>query len=111
MNNYFYMDDIRFDETEACAVPVDVDTVELPTMNSVKVKWRGGSAPYTVVYSDRQLTEDELDGGEGTVAQSSVQTTEAEITGLDALTTYYVYVKSGCEGGGWSAPLRIRTEC
>ena len=111
MNNYFYMDDIRFDETEACAVPVDVDTVELPTMSSVKVKWRGGSAPYTVVYSDRQLTEDELDGGEGTVAQSSVQTAETEITGLESLTTYYVYVKSGCEGGGWSAPLRIRTEC
>lgn len=110
-NNYFFIDDVRFDEIGECAVPIGLDTVEAPSMNSAKVLWRGGRAPYTVVYSDRQLTESELDANQAVVVATDLQTVETEITGLDALTEYFVYVKSRCEGSGWSAPLRIKTDC
>ncbi len=109
-DNYFFIDDLRFDIVGECASPVDLNITET-TVNSAKISWRGGSAPYTVVYSDKQLTAEELDGGAGTLVADDIKTTEAEITGLNARTTYFVYVKSGCGESVWSAPLRFSTEC
>lgn len=106
--NFFYIDDVRFDLTGDCAVPVDLAAADV-TGNSAKITWRGGAAPYTVVYSDRPFTDEELNGGAGSVV-SGIEAAESEIKNLKRLTTYYVYVKSGCNDV-WSSPLRVTTEC
>ena len=108
-SNYVYIDDVRFDTTPQCPMPVSLRLTN-GSMNSAEISWRGGVPPYKVVYAKTQLSYEELESGMGTDAGTTTDTI-TEISGLETLTEYYVYVKSNCEKNQWSAPLRFETEC
>lgn len=107
--NDVYVDNVRFDKVGECASPVNL-TVSEATGSSVTVNWRGGTAPYDVLYADHLLSDEQLAVAAGTMIED-VAATQVEITALVPNTDYYVYARSTCEGAQWSAPAIVATSC
>ena len=109
--NRFFIDDVRIDPIPDCPAPhsVKIDGTE---GGSVTASWNGGSAPYTVVVSDRPLSTEELNSGmtgEGIITEEANGTT-ITVSGLEANLYYYLYVQSGCDEGegGWSNAVQFK---
>ncbi len=113
--NHILIDDIWFDTIPECRQPYDVSFSEIET-NSVRISWRGDYTPYTVKVSPRMLTAEELAASVESDGILTYNTNNEFVVaeGLDSVTTYYVYLKGGCEDGGesdWSDPYIVETEC
>lgn len=97
--NYLYVDDINIIEVAACEAPTDIAVTDV-TENGATVTWTASSTEaegYTVdVY---------LEGADPNTATPEVTETVAtgittvDITGLDADTSYDVYVTTLCDNG------------
>ena len=111
LTNYFYIDDVEFNLIPECPAPVDLKADDI-TSNSASITWRRGDAPFEVRIAQRQLSIEELnaDATEGVKADVANEA-HYSAEGLAHNATYFVYVKSSCEEGEWSSPLRFKTSC
>lgn len=116
-NGYFYddllLDNITLMESPTC-FPPDVITYSSLTSSSVTVNWNTPSVSpgsgYQYYYSTSNTTPTI-----STTPSGSTTTTSANITGLSANTTYYVWVRSLCSStdtSEWSlSPVVFTTPC
>ena len=100
-DNTFYIDDVRIDEIPSCRLPDEI-TISEPTEDAVQISWEETTAPCTVKISTRMLSDEELDSEEEMVGVTTMEKNRPsfDISGLEPVTTYYVYIRTGCEEGG-----------
>lgn len=99
--NGVYIDDISIAEPPTCPKPsaLMLETPTARTAHTATLTWTNGDAEtaWQIVYS----TESTFDPA--SVTPVDVTTNPATITGLNASTTYYAYVRANCGGGDESA--------
>ena len=114
-DNTFYMDDVHINEIPTCRLPDEI-TISDPTENSVQISWEETYKPYTIKVATRMLSDEELDSEEelaGVITEEKDKPS-FDFSGLKPVTTYYVYIRTGCENGdksGWSQPYLFKTAC
>ena len=104
---YWFVDDITVEEIPACPYPSDLQ-VSGVTHEDATVTWTSDESAWQIVWS----TNENFDPAAAT--PTSVTTKSYTITGLTALTDYYVYVRSNCTASGngysdWSDKLHFKT--
>ena len=104
---YWFVDDITVEEIPACPYPSDLH-VSGVTHEDATVTWTSDESAWQIVWS----TNENFDPAAAT--PTSVTTKSYTITGLTALTDYYVYVRSNCTASGngysdWSDKLHFKT--
>ena len=114
--NYFYIDDVQVTPIDECPSPTAIEGDI--SYDNIVLSWRAGTAPYTIKYSTRQLTEEELAGTSvpddvDIVTIPSVNDTRYTVNDLDGATDYYFYIASTCGDGlsRWSTVVRMKTDC
>lgn len=109
MYNPIFIDDIRWEQAPSCPDVKDIEAIAL-TQTTATIGWvAGGAEPqWDVVYSDTVNDPNLL-----TPISPAPTDPEATITGLQADTTYKVWVRSSCgdDLGAWMNPITIRTPC
>ena len=104
-----YMDDIMIDSMPTCKKPTDLAITDFGP-DSIVVEWveQGEATAWQVVVGTPGFEPD-------TAAAISVSDmARLSITGLDAGTSYEVYVRADCNSDGisrWAGPLTIQTPC
>ncbi|MBO8440459.1 MAG: T9SS type A sorting domain-containing protein, partial [bacterium] len=114
--NYFYIDDVQVTPIDECPSPTAIEGDI--SYDNIVLSWRAGTAPYTIKYSTRQLTEEELAGTSvpddvDIVTIPGVNATRYTVNDLDGATDYYFYIASTCGDGlsRWSTVVRMKTDC
>ena len=111
-DNYFLVDNIRFEIIPACAQPVAIKVTDVDA-SSATVSWQGNSAKYRVMVTTEKLADDKLEKYKNYATNDTVTTSSCKITNLTGAKTHYVYVKSLCgEEGSWCLEgVRFKTAC
>lgn len=111
-DNYFLIDDIRFEVIPACAQPVAIKVTDVDA-SSANVSWQGNGAKYRVMVTTEKLADNKLDNYKSYTTSDTVTTPSCQITKLAGARTYYVYVKSLCgDEGTWCLEgVRFKTTC
>ncbi|MBO7481023.1 MAG: fibronectin type III domain-containing protein [Bacteroidales bacterium] len=99
-----------------CLAPVNVTAVANDSPNEAVVSWEPQGVnveSYTLVYYDGTVNQSALTTMANANYNSIANATSPQtITGLDANTTYYIYVRANCGGSDvslWSEPARVKT--
>lgn len=101
----FYLDNIEVREVPvACPKPKLVKLVSASN-SSFEISWNKGGeeTSWNVQYGVNGFTL-----GNGTV-KSNVSDSTLEITGVNASTTYDIYVQAACGGSEWTGPYQLTT--
>ncbi len=107
---YMGFDDFKLDLTPSCVIPSALSSSNV-TATTATINWTAptiGTTPtgYEYVVS----TTNTAPSGSGT----SEATTTANLTSLTANTTYYVFVRTNCGGGSfsaWTSSVSFTTQC
>ena|GEM_PF-4698955 len=127
VTNNVFITDVRFDTITVCDAPVRITTSSI-THNQATIDWIGyEDGEYKIVVSSERLSVDSLMSPalaqNPAVHTASLLTgTSYTVTGLEMLTTYFVYIRAICrdgEGGGegnimdsnWSLEHQFATVC
>jgi hypothetical protein len=109
----FHIGSIAIEPIPACDAPTAL-TVPSVTATGATVNWTASlSAPsngYDYYVGTTNTAPTSTTAATGSVATG----TSGNITGLNPVTTYYVWVRSNCGGGGtsgWSGPVALTTAC
>lgn len=99
--------EIDFTMPAICPAPLGLAATEVGQNNATLTWFAGAASAWTVEYGYAGFTL-------GTGTQVSVNEATATLTGLNAYSTYDVYVKADCGLGyesNWSSKLTFTTEC
>jgi len=111
---YIYFDDFTVEDIPSCQVPTSMATTALST-TTADLSWTvGGSSEsaWNIEYHTADFTPGT--SAAGIVTETASGTPTANLTGLTANTTYYVYYQADCSGGdlsAWVGPFEFTTEC
>mgnify|MGYP004639008581 CR=1 FL=1 len=97
-NNYFFIDNIKFDTITDCEIPVSLNVSNV-TANSALASWKGINDTYRVMVTTSELQDRFLETNRDYVINDTINGTTHALTGLNGNITYYLYVKSLCDGG------------
>ena len=97
-DNYFFIDNIKFDTITDCGVPVSLNVSNV-TANSATASWKGINDTYRVMVTTSELPDKFLESNRNYVVNDTITGTTHTLAGLDGNITYYMYVKSLCDGG------------
>lgn len=112
--NRLFIDDIRVEAASDCPKPMFVEVSEI-TPNTAKFKWveTGNASEWNLAISTKPLAdpEDLVDIADPTKGESigNVTSNPYTATGLNANTTYYAYVQSGCDEAEWTSVVEFKT--
>jgi hypothetical protein len=99
--------EINFTMPAICPAPLGLATTEVGQNAATLIWFAGAASAWTVEYGYAGFTL-------GTGTQVSVNEATTTLTGLNAYSTYDVYVKADCGLGyesNWSSKLTFNTEC
>lgn len=102
-------------ERGSCAYIYGAEIVDDITAESVNLAWNYTDNPvaYNVLVSESPIDLENIPT-EGLIVNTQVTTNKAQLSGLNANTTYYAYVQAVCNEysqGDWSVPVIFRTAC
>ena len=107
-----YIDNVVIDLISTCDAPNDLKTDSIGR-NGATFVWN--SDDKTATHRVRIFTNADAKPNSNTfVAEAVVNDTIAELTGLNANTTYYAFVRKECAADNlskWSSALKFKTEC
>lgn len=112
--NRLFIDDIRVEAASDCPKPMFVEVSEI-TPNTAKFKWveTGNASEWNLAISTKPLAdpEDLVDIADPTKGESigNVTSNPYTATGLNANTTYYAYLQSGCDEAEWTSVVEFKT--
>ncbi|MFA5556310.1 MAG: fibronectin type III domain-containing protein, partial [Flavobacteriaceae bacterium] len=105
---YIYIDSITYEDIPSCLEPSDLTASNILT-DSVDLYWVSDGNLFDIEYGEAGFTQ-----GTGTII-SDITSSPYTLTGLNAMTTYEVYIRRDCGGGDespWvSAPISFMTAC
>ncbi len=104
-----YIDDIVVEEVPSCLEPSGLSFVSATTTSAI-LNWNAGGSEsaWDIYYSKENVAPT----AEAAPVLSGV--TEKAISGLEAASTYYVWVRAHCSGSehsAWSEGISFQTEC
>ena len=116
-----YLDAIAVDSLKACNAPTHVQVSGVAS-NTANISWSavGTTQQFEVIVSTKSYNITALDslktaGAASIVADTTVNGTQWVVTGLNAATTYYAYVRTACGSTGtnyyYHTPVEFRTTC
>ncbi len=108
-SNKVYIDNISLAEETGCLSPTDVTITDIEDTRAV-LRWEHRGDTYQVQVTDKPMTDSTHIVLQDTVAVADT----LQLEGLRGLTTYYVYVRTQCEGGetsAWTHKRFFRTTC
>ena len=97
-DNYFFIDNIKFDTITGCGTPISLKLSNI-TNNSALASWKGINDTYRVMVTTSELQDKFLETNRDYVINDTINGTTHTLTGLNGNITYYLYVKSLCDGG------------
>lgn len=97
-DNYFFIDNIKFDTITDCGTPISLKLSNI-TNNSALASWKGINDTYRVMVTTSELQDRFLETNRDYVINDTINGTTHTLTGLNGNITYYLYVKSLCDGG------------
>lgn len=97
-DNYFFIDNIKFDTITDCGTPISLKLSNI-TNNSALASWKGINDTYRVMVTTSELQDKFLETNRDYVINDTINGTTHTLTGLNGNITYYLYVKSLCDGG------------
>lgn len=97
-DNNFFIDNIKFDTITDCGAPVSLNISNV-TSNSAVASWKGINDTYRVMVTTSKLQDKFLETNRNYVINDTISGTTHTLTDLDGNITYYLYVKSLCDGG------------
>ena len=112
--NRLFIDDIHVEAASDCPKPMFVEVSEI-TPNTAKFKWveTGNASEWNLAISTKPLAdpEDLVDIADPTKGESigNVTSNPYTATGLNANTTYYAYLQSGCDEAEWTNVISFTT--
>jgi len=112
-SNYFFIDNIKFDTITDCSTPLSLNISNV-TDNSALASWDGLNDTYRVMVTTSELDSELWETNRNYAINDTVKGDSYTLTGLDGNITYYVYVKSVCDGGDgeWCLEgVTFTTEC
>lgn len=112
-SNYFFIDNIKFDTITDCGTPLSLNVSNI-TDNSALASWDGLNDTYRVMVTTSELDSKLWETNRDYAINDTVKGDSYTLTGLDGNITYYVYVKSVCDGGEgeWCLEgVTFTTEC
>lgn len=112
-SNYFFVDNIKFDTITDCGTPLSLNVSNI-TDNSALASWDGLNDTYRVMVTTSELDSKLWETNRDYAINDTVKGDSYILTGLDGNITYYVYVKSVCDGGDgeWCLEgVTFTTEC
>ena len=107
-----FVDDISVDVTPSCSEPTALVVTNI-NLTDAQIDWTAPATPpasYDVYYSISNVAPT----ASTPPSVSGVSSTTTVLTGLSASTTYYVWVRSNCGAGGysaWSSIVSFATLC
>ena len=109
---YLYLDDFLFEEAPSCLEPTNI-LASNETTTSATISWTAGGSE---TEWDLYYTTDPSDvpSASTTPSISGITTNSQDLSGLTPASTYYVYLRSVCDGtetSAWSTPGIFNTEC
>ncbi len=107
--NQVYIDNISLAEEIGCVSPVEVTITDIEDTRAV-LRWEHQGDTCQVQLTDKPMTDDTHIVLQDTVAVADT----IQLEGLTGLTTYYVYVRTQCEGGEtskWTNMRSFKTAC
>lgn len=109
------VDDIVVRVASSCHDVTDVTVSDIEE-TAARLSFSGNAAHYHVIVADAALDPDNMSATNAShvvFEDAQLTSTEVAIPGLDASTTYYVYVRALCdtEQSDWSEAVSFHTEC
>jgi len=100
--NVMYIDNISVDTIGECEVPLTIKAADIE-VESATITWNSVTEKSRVMVTSSAIDPKNWENNkENVIYNDTVSGTELQLTGLQGVTTYYVYVKSLCaEDGIW----------
>lgn len=106
--NYVIIDDVLITDVEGCHMVIDLAADSI-TVSSAQLNWSGNGSQYEVAVSATRVKPDTCTNW---LSHQTVTGTSCQIEGLEAMTTYYAYIRAICGDTAvsrWSSATYFRT--
>jgi len=106
--NYVYIDNVSIEPAQGCHQVLDM-TADSITVSGARLRWTGNGESYEIAVSPKPVRPDTCSSF---VFHQTVQGTSCHVTGLEATSKYYAYVRANCaddEHSRWSASTVFTT--